>query len=374
MNVLQVIDSGGLYGAERMMISLIRALSELGVSARLASIGTPGSAEKALEKEARRVGIETVSIAMAAGPDRYAAKKLLRQAAADKFDVIHTHGYKANALIAGAPRRHRKTPVIATLHGWTSGSRFSRLGMYEMAERWLLRRADKVVAVSQTMVDRWRLDRRYGKKLTIIENGIEELEPDSSNSAALDESIKRAIADRASIVAAGRLSWEKGFDVLLDAVAELRDREISVTVVLFGEGGQRDALHAQIRDLGLSDSVLMPGFINDTRGILSEFDVAAIPSRSEGLPLVLLEALFAGVPVAATSVGEMPAVIDYCGAGRCARPADAQSLADLLAEHIAKRIDDAALRAIQKRAEKRYSASSMAKQYVSAYRSLQSAS
>lgn len=329
MRVLHVIDSGGFYGAEQVLLYLIEGLRAMNVECSLASIAEPGSETKPLEKEARSRNIDVSRVTMSRGPDYRAARRLVESARNDGFDVLHTHGYKANIMIAGLPRGTRKMPVIATLHGWTGTRLLSRIGAYEALERLVLRRAESVVAVSNRMVEQWRLDSRYGDRLRVIHNGIPAASP-GRGGAPCPARVKDFVDDRKSIFAAGRLSPEKGFDVLIDALALVRSKGVDVCLVLAGEGREKEGLLGRVRDLGIESAVLMPGYVKNVRNLMAYFDVVAIPSRTEGLPIVLLEALMNGIPVAATAVGEMPIVMQNCDAGACVEPHDADSLANRL--------------------------------------------
>jgi glycosyltransferase involved in cell wall biosynthesis len=369
MKVLHVIDSGGLYGAEQVLLTLMSETVRSGAGVALASIATPGLPEKPLEKEARRRGLDVRRETMGAGADLRAAAALASAARASGFDLVHTHGYKANTLIAGQPRRRRGLPAVATLHGWTASTRFSRMGLYQMVERIALRSADRVVAVSDAMAARWGLRGRYGERLRIIHNGVTAGRA-SPGGAGLPDRFRGFVAGRPSIFAAGRLSREKGFDVLVDALAMLRGGGVDACLVLAGDGELRGELAARIEARALSDAVQMPGYLPDSGSLMPHFDVLAIPSRSEGLPIVLLEALLAGVPVAATAVGEIPAVLSSCDAGGCAAPGDASSLAARLRALLTQPPDGERLDAIARRAAQRYSAGSMASAYRSLYEEL----
>jgi len=366
MKVLQVIDSGGLYGAEQVLLTLIEGLAGIQVDCCLASIGEPSLPEKPLEKEARRRGLDVRRQSMSAGPDWRAARAMVATARDEGFDVVHTHGYKANTLIACQSRVRRRLPVVATLHGWTAIGWCSRMGLYQMAERLALRRADQVVAVSEAMVTDWDLRRRFGGRLTVIHNGAPTGER-NARAKTLPDEVKRFVDGRRSIFAAGRLSREKGFDILIDALAELRADGMDVCLVLAGEGGQRSELERRAGDLGVDRAVLMPGYLPDAGGLMQHFDLLAIPSRSEGLPMVMLEALLSGVPVAATAVGEMPAVLKSCDAGGCALPGDAASLARRLHTLLAGPRDEARLGQVAELAADRYSARSMVAAYRKVY-------
>ena len=364
MKVLQVIDSGGLYGAERVVLSLMGALRDNGIESALASIGEPGVSEKALETEARREGHRVERHIMKAGPDRGGARALVGWAREQGFDILHTHGYKANTLVAGMSRRRRGLPAVATLHGWTSTRFFSRQRAYEMAERLALHRAERVVAVSQAMVDRWRLKRRYGCRLSVITNGIE---VPKAHSSTCPEWLEQFKAGRPAIFAAGRLSREKGFDVLIDALAILRQQGLDVCLLIAGEGPERAALEERVKTHGIESAVLMPGYIENAGHLVSCFDIVAIPSRTEGLPIVLLEALFSGVPVAATAVGEIPAVMRRCNAGTCVAPGDATGLASTLGFHVHAESGSFDASSVASIASELYSTSAMADAYRTVY-------
>ena len=368
MRVLHVIDSGGLYGAERVVLALMGALRDDGIECALASIAEENLPEKALESEARALGFTVRRHTMGAGPDFRRARELVDRARNEGFDLLHTHGYKANTLVAGMRRKQRRLPAVATLHGWTATRRVSRMRAYETAERFMLRNADRVVAVSEAMVERWALRRRYGDRLRVIHNGIT---VDSGRladkCAPLPPEIAEFIHGRMAIFAAGRLSPEKGFDVLIEALPILKSKGFDVRLVLVGEGKQRARLEEQARALGVGDAVMMPGYHQNAGRLMGYFNVIAIPSRSEGLPIVLLEGLVAKVPTVATAVGEMAAVLRQCGARPAVDVADARALARELELVLNGACDSAALDQISDRATEFYSAQAMAARYRNLY-------
>src|SRR6266566_158231 len=105
----------------------------------------------------------------------------------------------------------------------------------------------------------------------------------------------------------GRLSHEKGPDVLLDAIPHLRDVPLGVSVV--GTGAQRAALQERARDLGLNGRVRWHGVVPDADRLFPAFDVFVLSSRTEGTPVVLFEAMAANVPIVTTGVGGVPDVV-----------------------------------------------------------------
>jgi glycosyltransferase involved in cell wall biosynthesis len=136
------------------------------------------------------------------------------------------------------------------------------------------------------------------------------------------------------IVAAGRLHPKKGFDVLVAAAALLRDRGLAFEVEIAGEGDERGKLEGLIAEHGLGDRVRLVGW-RDASAFLAAGDVFAFPSYQEGFPLVLLEAMAVGLPVAASAIPGPDEMIVEGASGRLPPPGDAAALADALAGLIA---------------------------------------
>ena len=107
----------------------------------------------------------------------------------------------------------------------------------------------------------------------------------------------------------GRLSDEKGFDLLIDAFALLVRQGLDAKLMIAGEGPEQAALQQQINSLGMSDRIRLVGFCEDTRRYLESLDIFVLSSHREGLPNVVLEAMAVGVPVIATRVGGVPRLV-----------------------------------------------------------------
>lgn len=149
------------------------------------------------------------------------------------------------------------------------------------------------------------------------------------------------------IVAAGRLHPKKGFDVLIRAVGKLRSWDLDVVCEIAGEGGERDELEALIRDLDLAPCVKLVGWTGDVAGFLATGDLCAFPSHQEGFPLVLMEAMAVGLPVAASEIDGVVEILKDGVNGRLVPEDDADRLAEALGELIgdpaeARRLGEAA--------------------------------
>ncbi|MUH00528.1 glycosyltransferase [Scytonema sp. UIC 10036] len=124
----------------------------------------------------------------------------------------------------------------------------------------------------------------------------------------------------------GRLDAMKGHDILLKAIAQIE----GVRVVILGEGGQRTDLEKLAVDLGISDRVELPGWVNNPHTWLPQFDIFAMPSRSEGFPLAIVEAMLAAIPVVGTRVGSIPEAVTDGETGLLVDKDDVEGLAAAL--------------------------------------------
>jgi len=246
-----------------------------------------------------------------------------------KADILFCHGYKAN-ILGRLAARARMIPVVGVSRGWT-GENF-RVSCYEWVDRFHLRLMDAIVAVSNAQADRIL---RYGVKpdrVHVIHNAV-----DPDRFVDLDPRYRRELyhyfgrpRPNHIIMAAGRLSPEKGFDVLISAASRVIDVNQDVGFIIFGDGLLKNSLRQQIVYLGLTGRVVLGGFRSDLDRFYSHLDLFVLPSYTEGLPNVVLEACAAGVPVVATSVGGTPEIIDSGINGFLVPPGDPIKLADCI--------------------------------------------
>jgi glycosyltransferase involved in cell wall biosynthesis len=224
-------------------------------------------------------------------------------------DVVLCHGYKAHLLGRLAARR-LGLPAVAVSRGWTGES--TRVKVYEWVDRRHLRFMDHVVCVSEGQAAKVR--RWCGvpePRLSVIRNSARLSAFEKADPTARERLLSFFPGAGVSqiVLAAGRLSPEKGFDVLVEAAATVCREHPRAGFVLFGEGTLREALQRKIAALGLDQRFRMPGFRDDLDTLIGAADVVVLPSFTEGLPNIALEASAAGVPVVATAVGGTPEAI-----------------------------------------------------------------
>ena len=235
-------------------------------------------------------------------------------------DVLFVHGYKAGLLGRIAARR-AGIPVVGVSRGWTAEN--WKVRVYERLDRWNLKRLDHVVCVSNGQGAKVRRAGVSPAKMSVIHN-----------SARLGDFSPRRSSGRnpLTILAAGRLSPEKGFQ-LLPAIAQRVFRLHSdVKFLMAGDGPLRDSIEKDAIDRGVAGGISFLGFRDDIDQLMARADVLLLPSYTEGLPNVVLEAAAAGIPCVATRVGGTPEAIQDGETGYLTPAGDVAAMAEALIE------------------------------------------
>ncbi len=372
MRILHLIDSGGVYGAERVLLYLCREQLRQGHEVSIGSIGRPGAGENALEAQAKTWDVSVVPIRIPRLPSVGVVRHLLATKRLLKADLVHSHGYRGNILLGPVPRSWRG-PMLTTLHGWTGGGRFSAMRLYEQLDHWSLRRIDSIVAVSGSMLKLPALARMAPSRLRVIENGIPPLEVRMADLAAghaapLPAAATAFVRRRPTLLAIGRLSHEKAFGLLLESFAQARAQSPSSHQLLIaGEGPEREALVRRIGALGLQEDVYLAGYVEGADRLLKDAAGFVMSSLTEGLPLVLLEAMQWRVPILATAVGAIPELLGDGSRGQLVAPGDAAALASGLRKLMAPEDPGLGVALAHAAVSQHYTSARMAAQYLAAY-------
>lgn len=281
----------------------------------------------------------------------------------DGADVLLCHGYKADLLGHSAARR-LGLPVVAVSRGWTAET--WRVRLYEAVDRRMLRAMDLVVCVSEAQAAKVRAAGVPAAKIAVIRNAARPAAFPPAGDAG-----RSALAAHAAsggdwlVVTAARLSPDKGIHVLVDAARRVVDRLPGARFVVFGDGSERDRLERQIAECGLDDAFTLAGFCGNLDQLWPNADLMVLPSFTEGLPNVVLEASAAGVPVVATAVGGTPEAVEDGRTGLLVPPGDPVALSaavvDLLGDPLRRRKFGLAGRAFVR---ERFSFSLQARQYL----------
>ncbi|MFL5242848.1 MAG: glycosyltransferase [Gemmataceae bacterium] len=293
-------------GPERQMLGLARTLSGR-CSSVFCSFSENGRCFPFLE-EARRLGFTALALKHDTPHLWAATREIMGRLRNFGPDVLCCQGYKAD-LLGLIAARLSGVPVIAVSRGWTAESR--KVRFYEEIDRRVLRWMDRVVCVSAGQAAKVGQAGVADDRILVIRNAIDTKRFTTPYAEGRRRLQKLFPSPPKWIMgAAGRLSPEKGFSVLIEAARAVIKGRPSVGFVLFGEGRLQAALSRQIIEAGLGDSFVMGGFCADLDSQLPGFDVLVQSSLSEGLPNILLEGLAAGVPVVATAVGGTPELVE----------------------------------------------------------------
>jgi glycosyltransferase involved in cell wall biosynthesis len=323
MSIVHVLSSYGVGGQERVALDL--AIGQRARGHRVSVISLAPPPDGAMAKEFEDAGIEVGRVPKGSGGiDPTLVPRLVRAFRRREADVVHTHN--PLPLIYGAPAaRLVGARAIHTKHGINPGSRGHRL----------LRRAaaqlvHAFVAVSDTTEAQARAQHDAPlNKLHTIANGIrlDRYAPDAN--ARSEVRVELGLGDAWVVGTVGRLDQYKNQALLVRAMAPLLSSRVRLVIV--GEGDNRAEVEAAVAKLPQPRWVVVTGRRMDVPRLVHAFDVFALTSKSEGLPLVVPEAMAAGLPIVATAVGGLPSVIDDHETGLLV-PVEEAALAAALAE------------------------------------------
>jgi glycosyltransferase involved in cell wall biosynthesis len=329
MRVLQLISSGGYYGAENMLLNLVSHDARTIADNVLAVFDNRHQQNLDLYHRALKKGVNAELISCQGRADRRAVREIRRLVRAHGIDVMHTHGYKAD-IYGYIAARSEGTPLVATCHNWLAGG--AALAAYNFLDRIALKRFDTVCAVSPPISDKLLSLGLHRERVTVIPNGIDVHAFDPGRHIGREEAQSGA-KQVVGIVA--RLDLQKGFDYLLRAVATLRGSFPGLRLLIVGEGPDRAAIEQMVRRYELGEVVTMAGQRTDMPAVYAGIDIFVLPSLNEGLPMTLLEAMAAGKPIVATRVGAIATVITDQLTGLLIAPADEAALVHALSRLLA---------------------------------------
>lgn len=330
MHIVHLTASALFGGPERQMLGLASALSSDYTTSFL-SFSEGGRCQPFLAA-ARASGFDAAELRYDTPRLHSSLCELNAFLRGNFVDALVTHGYKSN-LLGRLAARHVGIPIVSVSRGWT-GENF-KVSCYEAVDRVHLRLMDRVVCVSAGQAERVMRAGVSRHRIRIIRNSARLNAFDYADPAG-ERKLRGLIkCDGPIIAAAGRLSPEKGFHVLVEAARAVVQQVPDARFVLFGDGPERARLVARIRECELGQHFFLAGFRGDLDALLPWANLVALSSFTEGLPNVVLEACAAGVPVVATAVGGVPEIIEDGENGFLVRHGDANSLAQRIVDLLA---------------------------------------
>jgi glycosyltransferase involved in cell wall biosynthesis len=302
LRILHFVSPASVGGLERVVHALAIGHRARGHDVRVAAMLGRGDDGAAFLDPLRAggVAIETLEVGLSnvLTERRFVAELCHRHTP----QIAHTHGYRPD-ILDGSVARKCGVPTLSTEHGMSKMG--GRTAVYEWLQMRSLRHYDAVVAVSSPIAEKLAQHGVEPDRIHTIPNAwgghVEFLDRKEAR-RALD------LPEEGPVIGwMGRLIGAKGGDVFLDALARMQYTNVPVSLV--GGGPEREALEAQAEELGLRERIQFHGEIVDSARFFRAFDAFVLSSRTEGTPIVLFEAIAAGVPVVATSVGGVPDVV-----------------------------------------------------------------
>ena len=300
---IQLISTGGVYGAERALLELAAYLHDHGWESHVVALEGRGAAELVARASQRGLAAEAfvpqgrLGLVPMLGRLRNLLERYPRA-------IVHSHGYKPDILLSmlGAPRR---LACVATCHNWISET--LRLKAWEALDKRALRKFDRIMAVSDGVHRRLLAGGVPPERIHQVSNGISPPVAGPQARERIRTELGLPPAARL-IIQIGRLTRSKRNDLLLEAVARLPPG-LGAHVALVGEGEQHFSLVNAARRLQLERQVHFCGYRSDIADFLAAADVLALTSDIEAMPIVVLEAMAARCPIVSTKVGSVPRIL-----------------------------------------------------------------
>jgi glycosyltransferase involved in cell wall biosynthesis len=324
--ILVLTKTTALGGAERLLMNALPHLDRQRFDYRLAAFDDSGPLARAWRE--RGLPVERMPAGARARPDPRTLLALRRTLTRERIDLVHAHLPVPGALARVATRGLR-TRLVYTEH--------NTLDMYRPATRWLNAATygwqNAVVAVSERVRESaLRHVGRRALRTRVIANGIDPDELDHAAAHAPDPAPPALSGEAFRVLVPATLEHRKGQDLLIEAVAALATpspsaRVLPVHVWLAGDGIQRGALEAHAARCGVAECVHFLGQRSDVFALMRCADVVALPSRFEGHPLALLEAMALGKAVIASAVGGVPETVRNGETGLLVPRGDVHALA-----------------------------------------------
>jgi glycosyltransferase involved in cell wall biosynthesis len=340
MRVAQLIESMDMGGAERLAVQIANARAAAGDQSHLVVMTGPGPMSARIHPSVRthylgysRASLgEPLAFSFSVIKGYRLLSGLVRR---ERIEVVHAHLPEANFWgLCLAVRGD--CAAIATVHNneefrYGKADHPLRARLRRWGYRKMLGQCAAVVAVSAEVRASLASELSVGpddaERLVVIPNGVEIPAPLSAELQAQARAHFGIPVGDPLVLAAGRLSEQKNFVTLLEAIAQLRVKGLLCRVVIAGDGPQRAYLDRRVEELGLGDQVVLPGNVQNLQELMQSADLFVLPSLWEGLPLVLLEAMAAGLPVVGSRIKGIAEIVEDGVSGILVEPGDAGELA-----------------------------------------------
>lgn len=363
--VLLLTSSSGFFGAERMIITLAGALDRQAFEPVIASLAKKRQSSVEVIEAALSAGFPALAVPCDGRLDWGAVDRIRNLIRDQRIDLIHSQEPKSR-LYALLAARGTGVPVVTTHHNWTRQD--WRTALVEYVDAAVIRYCRHIAAVSSLAAVSLRSAGVPAKLIGVIPNGID-LSRFIPTPASAELRASLGIPPELTVVgSAGRLDVVKGHDLLLEAARRVRDAGQDAAYLIVGEGVEGVNLERRVRELNMADRIFFAGYQADVARYVALMDIFVLPSRREGTPMALLEAMAMEKAAVATPVGGVPDIIVDGSNGLLL----AARSAELLAEALVRLLQDRSLRqrlaaAAGECVRTSFSAAKMARRYEAVY-------
>jgi glycosyltransferase involved in cell wall biosynthesis len=322
IKVLHLCSSTGFFGAENVIIELAKNLKMFGYEPIVGVFNNLSNPNLELAHEAKKNGLQTKIFLCKKKFDFNTIKKIRSCVKKNNVKILHTHGYKSN--LYGLLGSTNKCVKVATNHAWVQSNHKTKI--YCLLDYFFIRFFKKIIAVSDQIHEEIKNKGIISKKIELIYNGIDvqKFENKFDNDEIKSEF---SISAKSKVVGTvGSLNIVKGHIYFIEAAKEVLKSSPDTKFLIVGDGPLRKKLEEKTKKLKIERNVIFAGLIKDMPKIYSLIDVLVIPSLSEGMPMVLLEAMAAGKPVIATNVGSISKALVDQHTGILIKPKDVDNL------------------------------------------------
>ncbi len=313
IKLIHIIPTLSMGGAERLLVDISKNLSKDIFDIEVICIVSSGIWKMELET----AGIKVSVMGKKKGFSLKVFFTLLKMLKEKKPDIVHTHLFGADFYGRIVAYLAKVKTIVSTEHNLNFSEGFVR----RILKRITNNLADVIIAVSEAVKDyAIKKEGADPRKVQVILNGVK---INKFLNTKRDYNKNELI-----IGSVGRLEKQKGYDLLLEAIFKAKDQAIKCEIV--GEGKERDYLEKRIHELRLFDQVKFIGQREDTPDFLNNIDIFVLPSRWEGLGIVILEAGLSGLPVIASNIDGIKEIIDDNQNGLLFEKANTDDLSDKL--------------------------------------------
>ena len=303
-------------GGEKWMITAAKGLSDRGHNVILS-----GKANSLLLKKAKEQNLKTLPLNIYADYNPFKiwyTKKILQN---QKIDVIVLNLNK-DIRVAGVAAKLAKVPAIIARNGLQL---FSDKWKYKMT----ISLVDGIITNSKSIKEAYeRFPWMESGKTVVVYNGLRSQEYDIEN---IDiHKLWNIPKDNIVFVAAGRLTSQKGFDLLIKAASRIDPLKNPFTILIAGKGKEKNQLAGLIKNYNMDNRIRLIGFQENLSRVLKSSDFVIMPSRQEGMPNVVMESMALGKPVLAANVNGVPELIDHCINGYIFDPMNIDAIEDAM--------------------------------------------